>query len=34
MTQEPGGGGSRLKNVLKKIVAVVIYESGDGWRWD
>ena len=34
MTQELGGGGSKLKNKVKEIGAVVIYDSIAGWRWD
>ena len=34
MTQEPGGGGSRLKNKVKEIGAMVMYYLRAGWRWD
>ena len=34
MTQEPGGGGSRLKNKVKEIDAVVMHHSRAGWRWE
>ena len=31
---KPGGGGSRLKNKVKEIGAVVMYYSRAGWRWE
>ena len=34
MTQEAGGGGSKLKFKVKEIGGVVMYDSKARWRWD
>ena len=34
MTQEPSGGGTRLKNKVKEIDTVVMFYLRARWKWD